>query len=137
MRGLCIAAPQIYVWCGATVPSKEVVDGVVYGTTAAIVAPAVVKGGAVLALQGVGFSPIGPVATSYAAAWMSSIASAGGGGVVSGDRIITVHRIQFIKDRPIHVRGSKYVICRDFYITFFPSITSVGNCATSQEEKAK
>lgn len=62
---------------------KATADLMVVGATTTIVVPAVIKTGAVVALNTVGFTRRGPAAGTYAAAWMSSIAE-GGGGVAAG-----------------------------------------------------
>ncbi|GAQ83680.1 hypothetical protein KFL_001570190 [Klebsormidium nitens] len=51
---------------------------------ASMVVKAAANVGAGLALKAAGFSAAGPVAGSYAASWMSAIATANGGGVVAG-----------------------------------------------------
>lgn len=63
-------------------PSKT--DCAVAGAAAAVVAPAAVKTGALVAAKAVGFGAAGPVAKSYAASWMAATAVANGGGVAAG-----------------------------------------------------
>ena len=63
---------------------KQAVDWSIAGATTAIVVPGALKTAAVVALKGIGFTSVGPAAGSYAAAWMSSLAASGGGGVASG-----------------------------------------------------
>lgn len=59
----------------------RMVGWAVKGATAA----GAVQTAAVVALKGIGFGSVGPAAGSYAAAWMSSIATASGtGGVAAG-----------------------------------------------------
>jgi len=57
--------------CVQVMPNKT--DCAVGGAAASVVAPAAVKTGALVAAKCAGFSPIGPVAGSYAASWMEPL----------------------------------------------------------------
>lgn len=69
---------------------KAAADAVVAGAATIIVVPAVIKTSVVLVLNAVGFTSVGPAAGSYAAAWMSSVATATGGGVAGGTLYATL-----------------------------------------------
>ena len=72
------SAPLIDVMCPCVLQTK--VDCAVIGATAAVVAPPILAG---VALKAVGFAVGGPLAGSYAAAWMSSAVVANGGAVAA------------------------------------------------------
>lgn len=102
------AVPAVVSGTGAVVNyTVHAVPAMISGTTAkavigvaggAVVGYVAVPGAALMGLNLMGFTSIGPAAGSLAAGWMSSIAASSGGGVVAGSLYSAFNRLPWVAD---------------------------------------